>query len=187
VLDLAGADAEGQRAERAVGGGVRVAADDRQARLGQAELRADDVHDALVGVAHRVQPHAELGAVLPQRLDLGAGHRVGDRAVRAGQGDAGTSDPGRRYVVVLGGDGQVGAAHLAAGRAQSVERLRAGDLVQEVKVDVEQVGLALRATHHVGVPDFLGERTVRTPGHHALSLPLASRIPRRQYSVHEQL
>jgi hypothetical protein len=89
--------------------------------------------------------------------------------------------------VVLGGDGQVGTAHLAVGRAQPVERLRAGDLVQEVKVDVEQIGLALCAAHHVGVPDFLGERTVRTTGHHALSLPLASRIPRRQYSVHEQL
>ena len=36
VLDLAGADAERERAEGAVGGGVAVAADDRHARLGQA-------------------------------------------------------------------------------------------------------------------------------------------------------
>ena len=36
VLDLAGADAERQRAEGAVGGGVAVAADDRHAGLGQA-------------------------------------------------------------------------------------------------------------------------------------------------------
>ncbi len=189
VLHLAGADAEGQRAERAVGRGMRVAAHDRQARLGQPELRADDVHDALVGVAHRVQPDAELRAVLPQRLDLGAGHRVGEWAARAVEGgwgggrDAGTGDPGGRHVVVFGGDGQVGAPHLAAGRPQPVERLRAGHLVQQVKVDIEQVGLALRAAHHVGVPDFLGERTA----HHALSLQVASRIPRRQYSVHEQL
>ena len=35
VLDLAGADAEGERAEGAVGRGVAVAADDRHARLGQ--------------------------------------------------------------------------------------------------------------------------------------------------------
>ena len=48
VLDLAGADAERQRAEGAMRRGVRVAADDRHARLGQAELRADDVDDALV-------------------------------------------------------------------------------------------------------------------------------------------
>ena len=55
VLDLAGADAEGQGAERAVGGGVAVAADDGHARLGEALLGADDVDDALAGVAHRVQ------------------------------------------------------------------------------------------------------------------------------------
>ena len=48
VLDLAGADAEGQRAEGAVGGGVAVAAHDRHARLGEALLGADDVDDALV-------------------------------------------------------------------------------------------------------------------------------------------
>ncbi len=60
VLDLAGADAEGQRAERAVGAGVAVAADDRHAGLGDAELRADDVDDALAGVAHGVQADAEL-------------------------------------------------------------------------------------------------------------------------------
>ena len=40
VLDLGGADAEGQRAEGAVGGGVAVAADDRHPRLGHAQLRA---------------------------------------------------------------------------------------------------------------------------------------------------
>ena len=54
VLDLGGADAEGERAEGAVGRGVAVAADDGHARLGQAQLGPDDVDDALVGVAHRV-------------------------------------------------------------------------------------------------------------------------------------
>ena len=47
VLDLAGADAERQRPEGAVGRGVAVAADDGHARLGQTLLRADDVDDAL--------------------------------------------------------------------------------------------------------------------------------------------
>ena len=70
VLDLAGADAERDGAERAVRGRVGVAAHDRHARLGEAELRADDVHDALVEVAHRVDPDAELLGVAAQRLDL---------------------------------------------------------------------------------------------------------------------
>ncbi len=47
VADLAGADAERQRAERAVRRRVAVAADDRHARLGQPLLRADDVDDSL--------------------------------------------------------------------------------------------------------------------------------------------
>ena len=143
VLDLAGADAERERAEGAVRRRVRVAADDRHARLGQPELRADDVHDALAGVAHRVQPDAELGGVLAQRLELRAGDRVGHRAARTldrrSRADAGS----RRDVVVLGRDREVGPPDLAAGGAQAVEGLRAGDLVHEVQVDEEQVWLTL--------------------------------------------
>jgi len=40
---------------------------------------ADDVHDALLGVVHRVDRHAELGAVAPQRLHLRARDLVRDR------------------------------------------------------------------------------------------------------------
>ena len=131
VLDLAGADAEGQRAERAVGGGVAVAAHDGHAGQRAALLGGDDVDDALAGVAHREVGDAELGGVLAQHLDLAGRDRVGDRLVDVGRGD----------VVVLGGDREVGAADRAAGEAQAVERLRAGDLVDEVEVDVQQVGL----------------------------------------------
>src|SRR5215213_4893126 len=45
VLDLARADAERQRPERPVGRRVGVAADDGEARLGEAGLRAYDVDD----------------------------------------------------------------------------------------------------------------------------------------------
>ena len=72
--------------------------------LGQAELRADDVHDPLLDVAERVQADAELLGVAAQRLDLGARDRVGDRLVPVE----------RRDVVVLGGQGQVGTAYGAA-------------------------------------------------------------------------
>ena len=129
VLDLAGADAERERPERAVRAGVRVAADDGDAGLGEPELRTDDVDDALARVVHRVQADAELGAVLPQRLHLGAAHRIGDRQQRVGGRD----------VVVLGGQRQVRPPHAAAVQPQPVEGLRRGDLVDEVEVDVEQV------------------------------------------------
>ena len=60
VPDLGGPDAEGERAECAVGAGVTVAADDGASRLGEAELRADDVHDAAPVVPHPEQLESEL-------------------------------------------------------------------------------------------------------------------------------
>ena len=63
VLDLAGADAERERPERAVRRRVAVAAHDRHAGLREALLGPDHVDDALVGIAHREDGDAELGAV----------------------------------------------------------------------------------------------------------------------------
>ena len=145
MLHLAGADAEGQRPEGAVGGGVRVAADDRHARLGDAQLGADHVHDALAGGADRVDRHAELRAVVLERLDLHAAEVVGDlgRHLRAVG----------RHVVVGGGQRAVGPAHRPPGQAQGLEGLRAGDLVHQVEVDVEE-----RVGHLVGAPDLVEER-----------------------------
>ena len=125
----------------------RVAADHGGAGLGQAQLRAHDVDDALLDVAQRVQPYAEVGAVLAQRLQLGAGDRVRDRLV----------DVEGRGVVVLGRDGEVEAAHLAAVLTEPVEGLGAGHLVQQVQIDEEEVGLALCAPDDMVVPDLLRE------------------------------
>ena len=166
VFDLTGADAERERAERAVGGGVRVATDDRHAGLGEAELRADDVHDALVLVAQRVQADAELGTVATQRLDLGAGGGIRDREqVAAPEAERRVVVPGRG-VVVLRRDRQVGTADPAPGQAQPVERLRAGHLVQQVQVDEEQVRLAVGGADHVCVPDLLGQGPRLSDSHH---------------------
>ena len=105
VLDLGGADAERERAERAVRGRVGVAAHDGHARLGQAQNRGERVDDALIGVAQRVQPHAELLAVLFQRAQLQGGCLVRVRAV----------DVDRRRVVILCGDQLIDVTRLAPG------------------------------------------------------------------------
>ena len=95
--------------------GVRVAADDGHAGLGGAELGADHVDDALLGVLHVEEFDAELGAVFAQRVDLRGGDLVGDdEAVVCG---------GRRHVVVDGGDVAVGTAELAACRGAGRRRL----------------------------------------------------------------
>ena len=111
-------------------------------------LGADHVDDALVRVAHAVVGDAELGGVGGEHLELLGRDRVLDRLVDVLGG----------HVVVGGGDGEVGPAHAAARQPDAVEGLRAGDLVDEVEIDVEQVGLAGCAAHHVAVPHLLRER-----------------------------
>jgi hypothetical protein len=78
VLDLRGADAEGQRAEGAMRRGVAVAADDGGAGQGEALLRADDVDDALALVVLGEVLDAEIGCVRGQCLDLDAAFLVLD-------------------------------------------------------------------------------------------------------------
>ena len=152
VLDLAGADAHGDGAEGAVGGGVRVATDDGHAGLGQAQLRSNGVDDALFNVAHGVQANAELFGVVAQGGHLQAAGGLLDLLQVAGLHANGGD------VVVLGGDGQIRAADLAAGLAQAVERLGRGDLVHQVQVDVQQVGAAVfSGCNDVVAPDFFRE------------------------------
>ena len=96
--------------------GVRVAADDGHAGLGDAELGSDDVDDALVARVDVVKLDAEVGAVLAQRGDLRGRDLVDD--VEAALDGGG-------HVVIDGGDGAVGAADLATGEAKTFKGLRA--------------------------------------------------------------
>ena len=73
MADFAGADAEGQRTERAVGAGVAVAADDGHAGVGDAHLRPYHVDDPLHVAFNIKEGDAEVGAVLAQRAHLGGG------------------------------------------------------------------------------------------------------------------
>ena len=45
-----------------------------------------------------------------------------------------------------------------AGRAQALEGLRAGDLVDEVAVDVDETGAVVLAMHQVALPDLVEQR-----------------------------
>ena len=50
---------------------------------------------------------------------------------------------------------------MAPGHAQAFESLRRGDLVDEMKVDVQKIGLIAGGPgpDHVGIPQLLGEST----------------------------
>ena len=145
VLDFAGADAEGQRAKRAVRGGMAVAAHDGQAGLRDAQLGADDVHDALVAAGHIEQRNAVSRAIPRQRLDLQAGILVehGKLAVLRG------------YGMVHDRKGQVGAADFATGGLQAGKGLRRGDLMNQVAVNIDKGGLAGDFTHQVRLPNLV--------------------------------
>ena len=154
VLDLGGADAKGERAHRAMRRGVAVAADDRHARLAQPLLRPDDVDDALVDAVDREIGDAELLHIALQGVDLQPRFRVVDAAAAIA----------RRHVVVGHRHRRVGPANLAAGELQPFEGLRRRDLVDQVKIDVDQVGAFALRGDDVVLPDLVKEGARRGHG-----------------------
>ena len=113
MLDLAGTDTKGERAKGAVGGGVRVPADDDHARERQPLLWTDDVDDALADVVHREEGDAGGAAVFLQGLDLLGADQVGNRFVPIGGG----------HVVVRHGDSRQRTSRFAASELQALKRL----------------------------------------------------------------
>ena len=147
VLHLAGADAERQRAERAVRGGVAVPAHHRHAGLREAQLRADHVHDALAVAVDAQAPDAEIGAVGFELRELPGCNFIDDRQRAIGGRDA----------VIGGGDGEVGTPHLEAARPKAVEGLRRRDFVHQVQVDKNQRGCAGLLLDDMRIPEFFDD------------------------------
>ena len=143
VLDLGGADPEGERAERAVRRGVGVAADDRHARLRHAQLGTDHVDDSLARRTRSSRagsPNSR--AVALERLEPGRA-----RARRGSRRRAGVPSVGTLWSAVAS---VRSGRRTGVRRAAALEGLRARHLVHEVQVDVEQA-----AAHLVGVPDLV--------------------------------
>ncbi len=151
MLDLRGADAEGERAHGAMRRGVAVAADDRHPRLRQTLLRPDHMDDALVEAGDRKIGDAEFLDVAFQGLDLQ--QRIGfvdPRHARAAVGG--------RDVVVGDREGLVGTADAAAGELQPFKGLRRRHLMDQVKIDVDQVGACALRGDDMGIPDLVEQR-----------------------------
>ena len=145
VFDFAGSDSEGQSAKGAVGCCMGITADDGHSRLGVPEFWTDDMDDSLVGIVEVIESDSELFAVVPQRIDLLSRDHIGD-----GQGSIGGWD-----IVVGGGDGPLGAAHLASGEPKTFKSLSAGHLVHQVQIDVKDGLFSSFVMDHVLVPDLL--------------------------------
>jgi len=135
-----------------MGAGMAVAADDQRTGQAQAELGTHHVHDALTGFADVEQ--ADVGV-----LGLGAqrGEQLG--------ADGGGAGPARRAGdgVVGRGKGQLRAAHLEPTLLEVEQAARAAEVVQQVPVDVQQVGVVAEIGEGVGVPE-LGKQRARGHG-----------------------
>ena len=111
-----------QRAERAVRGCVRIAAGDRDARLGQTLLGTDDVDDALLAARRVEERDAVALAVLLERDH----HLLGERVLEGALARVGRDD------VIDGGERPLGIGHGEIELADHAERLRARHLVDQV-------------------------------------------------------
>jgi hypothetical protein len=148
MLDFRCADAMSQRAESAVGGGVAVAADDGHAGLGQALLRPDDMDDTLAHIVDVKEFDAEVMGVLAQGFNLDAALLVLDALVAVQRGGD---------VVIGYRQRRAGRADRAPGHAQALEGLRAGHLVDQMAVDIQEAGAVLGGVGHMAVPDLVVE------------------------------
>jgi hypothetical protein len=147
VLDFRSADAVRERAERAMRGRVRIAADDRHARQRSALLRPDNVHDALAQVVHLELRDAVGIAIRVERVDLQLRHRISDAMATVRSG----------HVVVGHRQIRADAPYGALGQFQALKRLRTGDFVQQVTVDIENRRTVFFRVDHVRVPQFVVE------------------------------
>jgi hypothetical protein len=130
-----------------VSGSVAVAADDGEAGLGDAELRPDDVDDALILAVHVEQGNARFAAVAFEGFELAARVGVEDGKLAVFRGDG----------MIHHREGKLGLAHLASGRFEPRERLRRSPFMNQVAVDVNQGGLAGFFSNNVCGPDFFVE------------------------------
>ena len=147
MLDFSCPDAKGQCAERAVGRGMAVAANQREAGLRESQFRSDDVEDALVLVADVEQRYAKLPAVDTELIDLPGGDGIEDRKSAVGRWDA----------VIHRGDRAVGPPNSDAAVTKTLKSLRGSHLVDQMQINKQDRRTARFMADDVLVPDFLVE------------------------------
>src|SRR5690606_7485595 len=112
---------------------------------GKAELRTDDVYDALIGMAEVVKRNAELVAILRERFNLMPRERFIDGKVLI-KG---------RYVMVGGCSSARRIKYGYASLANAGKCLRTRYFMNKMPVDVENIRVAFALFHDVCVPDFV--------------------------------
>ncbi|KAG5733686.1 hypothetical protein E4T56_gene7761, partial [Termitomyces sp. T112] len=142
-------------------GRVAVAADDGGAGQGKAAFRADHMDDALFGPVQFGIRHGKIADIGFQLGNLRGGLRVFDRAMA----DAVGARRSRRHGMIGHGNMSFGATQLAPRLAHGDKGLRAGDLMQDLAVDIEQRLAAGQFGHGMGVPQLFIKRLGKAVAH----------------------
>ena len=149
VLDLGRTDAVRQRAKRPMRGSVAVAADHGHAGQSGTGLRSDHVHDALALAQEGKEcRRTEFRHVAVQRGDLFFADGVGDAVIAQLPARGGG-------VVVGGGYDRADAPDFATSLTDALKRLRAGDFVHQMAVDVEDGGAVVFGVDDMLVPNLV--------------------------------
>ena len=135
MLDFGGPDTESQRAKCAMRRRMRIAAYHGHAGLRQALFGSDDVDYALANILDGDIRHTKVGNVLPQRIKLETALVIFHHRQPVGRG---------RHVVVWHRESAFRAAYFAPRQSQTFKGLRAGDLVDQVAIDVDDRRAVLR-------------------------------------------
>ena len=149
VLNFRSADSEGECAECSVGAGVAVTADNSHAGLREPQLRANHMHNSLLGRIHVEQANAEFAAIFLQGFDLLLRYQIKNRCAAGFGGN----------VVINRRNGPVWRSNFTTSGAQTIKRLWRRDLMHQVQVHIYERWLARGAGNDVLVPNFFEEST----------------------------
>ena len=145
MFNLGCTNAKGQCAECTMCCGMRVTTHNRHPRQGKPLFRANHMHNTLPLVIHGKIRHAKFSGIFFQRFDLNAAFFIGDtsRAICC------------RDIMVSHRQRAVRCAHRAGGVAQTLKCLRAGNLMHQMAVDINQAGAIILAMHNMRIPNLV--------------------------------
>ena len=155
MRDLARTDTPGERTQCTDRAGMTIAADHGQARQRNRQFRRDHMDNALARITEIKQRDVMLSGVLAQGANIGRARCA--RYARRKRIVIATSR-GRNHMV-LGGKAQVRAAHVTASVMQLCECDVAGEFMQHVTVDVDQIITTAEGGHAVRVPNFIEQQS----------------------------
>jgi hypothetical protein len=105
---------------------VRVTADDGHPGLRKAQLGPDHVDNPLLRGIQIKELDSELRCILAQSIELPGSELIDHRQPSVSRGD----------IVIDGGYSQIRSSHVPPRQSQSLERLRRGDLVDQMEVHI---------------------------------------------------